>query len=177
MASWNHFAFAGLAKFNPPVALYGSPGETVSVDLILQAQDLPEFNSADLIVSSTMPFQWEYSSEFLAKSSTVQSPVSIDLGIAPYDLYVGGLSSASFGSYGHSILMGTLTFHTTYDESGANFFVDSESDGNFSNIARDGVAESLIGGGQIICICPESGSLLILSLGAIVLICKRRGTS
>jgi hypothetical protein len=171
---------AGLATFSP-ASQDVTPGTIATMDITLTAQQLPDFNSADVIIGSPdaniSPAAWAYSQQFLNLSSgPVQDPGNCDPGPCnPSFIYVGGITLLSNGSYGSSIVLGTLRVDTTGFAPGTyNYLIDSSSDG-ISAIGRHGATEPLSGQG-VIHVVPEPTCALILSLGAAAMILKKRGT-
>ncbi|MBI1826836.1 MAG: thrombospondin type 3 repeat-containing protein [Planctomycetes bacterium] len=143
-------ALAGSATFTPsPQGNLPSGTSTVTITIALQVQQLLNFDSADIIISSDAPFTFSYSSQFIVQSTgnLLDPPAPVDLGIREYDLYAGG-SATTAGAYGASIVLGTIVFDTstllggTYD-----VLISSTTDEGISNISRQGIIEGMEGQG------------------------------
>jgi hypothetical protein len=169
-AGWRQFASAGLATFSP-ASQDVTPGTIAMMDLTLTPVQNADFDAADVIINSDAPISWGYSPGICGRSPEGCSAEPLGLGIKPYDLLVGGSSGAA--AFGAPILWGTLSFETSNLAPGTyEVLIDSALD-HLSNLTRSGVSEGLQGHATFT-VVPEPTGALILSLGAIAAVCKRR---
>jgi hypothetical protein len=143
-------AFAATATFTPsPQDNLPSDTDTLTMTITLQAVENPDFDSADIVISSDVPFTFTYSADFIAQSTDflVDPPVAYEFGIRKYSIYVGG-DTRFKGGFGASIVLGTIVFDTS-DLAGGSYdgLISSRADGQISNIAEYGVMESVEGEG------------------------------
>lgn len=169
-------AFAGLATFSPsPQDNIPEGTATVSMDLTVTAEVLQNFDGADILLNSDVPFTFAYSDGFKAAANAfVLDPgVPLNQGIRANDLYIAGLAT-TVGALGTSINVGTVTFDSSALTPGTySILVSSDADNGISFLGRGGATtEGLTGSGSFTVI-PEPASLGLLGLGALGLLRRR----
>ncbi|MBI1824977.1 MAG: PEP-CTERM sorting domain-containing protein [Planctomycetes bacterium] len=176
-------AFAGIATFTPspqPDVQQGTP--TVTMELTVSAQQLQNFDGADLVLNSDVPFTFAYSGAFKTAANAftlyADAPTNlvaglpVGLGIRANDLYVSGAASTA-GAFGSSIDVGTITLATAALPLGDySIFISSDADGGTSSINRQGVTEFIEGTGSFT-VVPEPASIGLMLIGAFGLLRRR----
>lgn len=145
----NGTVIAGVANFAPsPQNNLPVGTSSVTMNIQLLATQNHNFDTANIVINSDVPFSWAYSVVFIAKSDALLvDPVPVGLGIRAHDLLVGGRTGATSG-YGFAIPLGTLVFDTSSLPYGSyDVLISSAADGGISKIVRLGTIESVEGHG------------------------------
>ena len=162
-------ASAGVAIFDPPVQTIAPGQETVSFDITVAVEELPNFDSVDAIILSEVPIGFEFNPFIQCEFGCEPMPCSWCVPGFPDAIYVGAATSIIWGhgsSFGTSLQLGTLIIDTRdlTERREYEFLISTELDGGISALGRQGVIEPLEGRGVII--VPEPGCALLLLGGA-----------
>lgn len=167
---------AGRAIFDPPVQILSPPGQTsVSFDITLVSQTLPNFDSFDVVILGAAPFAFEWNPEIVSDTTDplpVEQPCMLCLPGFPADIYLGNATGVP-GGFGNSVLLGSITINTRDLEAPGTFefVISSEMDG-ISVLGRQGISEPIAGRGKIT--IPDPTRLSFLLLPSAFLIRRKR---
>ena len=167
---------AGLAIFDPPLTVIALGHPEVSIDITIQAEELPYFNSVDAVLVATDPivlaYNFEYAPEFMAAADSGVVGDYICVWCQENQWYAGGLSRRALG-FGGSIPFGTVTIDTSYLALGEyDVYISSALDGGISALRTlSGGSEPINGVARII--IPEPSTATLALAIAVLLIWRR----